>query len=276
MIEYHPGKADVVAKALSRKSMAELKAMFTRFSLASDDGLLAEHQVRLTLLQQIKEKQSLDEDLLKRISQVEQGVKGDFDIDSDGILNFLGRLCVPHDGVFRHAILTKAHSSLYAMHPIRGLLQSIVIPEWKWERITMDFVLCLALTPAKKDLVWKLAELYITEIVHLYGVPVSIIFFRDLHFTSRSCKSLQEALRLTLWFCKDYHPQIDGQSKRSAYNNGFQASICMALFEALYERKCRTLLCWTELDEKQKSYSDLKHQDIEFQVSDKVFLKVSL
>ncbi|KAK5833758.1 hypothetical protein PVK06_017613 [Gossypium arboreum] len=88
-----------------------------------------------------------------------------------------------------------------------------------------------------------------------------------------------------------------------AYNNSFQSSIKMAPYEALYGRKCRTPLFWTELGEnkifgvdlikdaeqkvkvirenlkiasdRQKSYADLKRKDIEYQVGDKVFLKVS-
>ncbi|XP_057990560.1 uncharacterized protein LOC110663341 [Hevea brasiliensis] len=89
-----------------------------------------------------------------------------------------------------------------------------------------------------------------------------------------------------------------------AYNNSYQASIKMVPYEALYGRKCRTLLCWTELGEdkivgpnlvrqteekvklirdnlkvaadRQKSYADLKRKDIEYKVADKVFLKVLL
>ncbi|KAA3476256.1 Chromo domain-containing protein [Gossypium australe] len=64
----------------------------------------------------------------------------------------------------------------------------------------------------------------------------------------------------------------------------------MALYEALYGQECRYLLCWTELSEKklfstnliheteekvQKSYTDLKRNDIEFQVGNKLFMKVS-
>ena len=87
------------------------------------------------------------------------------------------------------------------------------------------------------------------------------------------------------------------------YNNSFQSSIGMAPYEALYGRKCRTLLCWTELGEKkvigldlmqeteekvkmirerlkvatnrQKSYADMKRKDIRYKVDEKVFLKVS-
>ncbi|KAL5824754.1 hypothetical protein ACOSQ3_020817 [Xanthoceras sorbifolium] len=80
-----------------------------------------------------------------------------------------------------------------------------------------------------------------------------------------------------------------------AYNNSYQVSIDMAPYEALYRRKCRTPLCWTELGEdgqteekvkiikerlkaasdRQKSYTDLKMRDIEYEVGEKVFLKVS-
>ena len=88
-----------------------------------------------------------------------------------------------------------------------GLLLSIRIPEWKWDRITMDFVVGLPLTGRKHDSVWvigdrltksshflpvrtdysldKLAELYIKEIVRLHGIPISIISDRDPRFTSR-------------------------------------------------------------------------------------------
>ena len=87
------------------------------------------------------------------------------------------------------------------------------------------------------------------------------------------------------------------------YNNSFQSSIGMTPYEALYGRKCRTPMCWTKLSEKkvigpnliqeieenvqmikeilkvsvdrQKSYADLKRKDIQYEISEKVFLKVS-
>ena len=87
------------------------------------------------------------------------------------------------------------------------------------------------------------------------------------------------------------------------YNNSDQSSIGMASYEALYGRRCRTPTCWTELDEhkiigsdlvkdteekvqiiqqrlkvandRQRSYANLKRKDIEYEVGDKVFLKVS-
>ena len=117
-----------------------------------------------------------------------------------------------------------------------GLLQSIRIPEWKWNRITMDFVVGLPLTGRKHDSVWvvvdrltksahflpvrtdysleNLAELYIKEIVRLHGIPISTISDRDPRFTSRFWGKLQEALGTRLNFSTAFHPQTDGQSER--------------------------------------------------------------
>ena len=93
-----------------------------------------------------------------------------------------------------------------------GTLQPLDIPVWKWEHITMDFVTGLPKTQRKNDTVWvivdrltksahflpmrvnlpliQLAELYVSEIVCLHGIPVSIAFDRDTHFTSRFWKAL--------------------------------------------------------------------------------------
>ena len=88
-----------------------------------------------------------------------------------------------------------------------------------------------------------------------------------------------------------------------SYNNSYQSSIGMAPHEALYGRKCRTHVCWTKLNEhkvigidiikdieekvqviqqrlkavndRKNSYADLDRKDIEYEVGDKVFLKVS-
>ncbi|GJY05348.1 retrovirus-related pol polyprotein from transposon TNT 1-94 [Tanacetum coccineum] len=60
-----------------------------------------------------------------------------------------------------------------------------------------------------------------------------------------------------------------------SYNNSYHASIKAAPFEALYGRKCRSPVCWTEVGDAQKSYADLKRKPMEFQVGDKVMLKVS-
>ena len=121
-------------------------------------------------------------------------------------------------------------------HPA-GLLQALPILEWKWEHITMDFVVGLPRTQQGHDAIWvivdrltksahflpvkvsysldKLAEVYIREVVRLHGVPFSIVSDRDPRFTSRFWPSLQHALGTKLKFSTAFHPQTDGQSERT-------------------------------------------------------------
>ncbi|KAL4037197.1 hypothetical protein IC575_000785 [Cucumis melo] len=64
-----------------------------------------------------------------------------------------------------------------------------------------------------------------------------------------------------------------------AYNNSYQATIGMAPFEALYGKCCRSPVCWGEITHAYlrvaKSYADVRRKDLEFEVGDKVFLKVA-
>ncbi|GJT23216.1 putative reverse transcriptase domain-containing protein [Tanacetum coccineum] len=165
----------------------------------------------------------------------------------------------------------------------------------------------------------------------LRTVIVSIICDRDPRFASNFWKSLQKALGTSLDKSMAYHPETDRQSERTiqtlkdmlcacvidfgkgwvdhlalvefSYNNSYHASIKAAPFEALYDRKCRSPVCWTEVGEaqilgpeliqettekivqikqkmqaardRQKSYADKKRKPMDFQVGDKVMLKVS-
>ncbi|GJR02572.1 putative reverse transcriptase domain-containing protein [Tanacetum coccineum] len=130
--------------------------------------------------------------------------------------------------------------------------------------------------PTKKtDTMEKLTQIYLKEIVYRHGVPISIILDRDSHFTSRFLRSLQKALGMNLDMSTAYHPQTDGQSERTiqtlkdmlcacvidfgsswnrhlplvefSYNNSYHASIKATPFEALYGRKCRSPVCWSEV-----------------------------
>ncbi|GJZ13780.1 putative reverse transcriptase domain-containing protein [Tanacetum coccineum] len=118
-----------------------------------------------------------------------------------------------------------------------GLLQQPEILEWKWEKITMDFVSGLPRTPSGYDSIWvivdrltksahflpmkktdsieKHAQLYLKEIVCKHGVPTLIISDRDSLFTSRFWKSLQEAMGTQLDMSIAYHPETDGQSEKT-------------------------------------------------------------
>nr|GEZ86345.1 retrovirus-related Pol polyprotein from transposon 17.6 [Tanacetum cinerariifolium] len=125
----------------------------------------------------------------------------------------------------------------------------------------------------------KLAKLYMKEVVARHGIPVSIICDRNPRFASRFWRTLQKALGTSLDMSTAYHPETDGQSERTiqtledmlracvidigkcwvnhlplvefSYNNSYHASIKAAPFEALYSRKCRSPVCWTEVGEAQ-------------------------
>ncbi|KAL5578646.1 hypothetical protein UlMin_011088 [Ulmus minor] len=196
-----------------------------------------------------------------------------------------------------------------------GELQPLDIPEWKWDQITMDFVVGLPRTAKGHDAIWQLAALYVQEIVRLHGVPKSIVSDRDARFTSKFWKSVQRAMGTSLKFSTAFHPQTDGQSERTiqiledmlracvldfkgtwnrylpliefSYNNSYQATIGMAPYEALYGRRSPEFVEDTtqavkkiqtrmkSAQSRQKSYADKRRRPLEFQVGDSVFLKVS-
>ncbi|GJX00439.1 putative reverse transcriptase domain-containing protein [Tanacetum coccineum] len=118
-----------------------------------------------------------------------------------------------------------------------GLLQQPEIPEWKWEKITMELVTKLPRSSSGYNAIWvivdrltksvhflpiredykteKLARIYINEIVARHGVPVSIISNHDGRFASHLWQALQEALGTKLHMSTAYHPETDGQSERT-------------------------------------------------------------
>ncbi|KAI3747349.1 hypothetical protein L6452_09803 [Arctium lappa] len=143
------------------------------------------------------------------------------------------------------------HQRLY------GELQSLEIPVWKWDDITMDFVTGLPRSPKGHDAIWvivdrltksahflpimeaypleKLAKLYIDEIVSRHGVPSSIVSYRDARFTSKFWKSLQRELGLQLILSTAYHPQTDGQSERTIQTLEDMLQACVIDFKGSWE-----------------------------------------
>ncbi|GJU66535.1 retrovirus-related pol polyprotein from transposon TNT 1-94 [Tanacetum coccineum] len=147
--------------------------------------------------------------------------------------------------------------------------------------------------PMKKtDSIEKLAQLYLKEIICKHGVPTSFARIRDslfiikiLEFTER------QRLGTQLDMCTAYHPGDDGQSKRTiqtledmlracvidfgsswdrhlplvefSYNNSYHASIKAAPFEALYGRKCRSPVCWSEVGDSQLTCPEMIQETTE-------------
>nr|GEU36561.1 reverse transcriptase domain-containing protein [Tanacetum cinerariifolium] len=143
-----------------------------------------------------------------------------------------------------------------------GLLVQLAIPEWKWDNIIMDFIPKLPKSPQGFDTIWVIVD-RLTKSAHL--LPIR---------------------------------ENDPLDKLASYH----ASIKAAPYEALYGRKCRSPVCWAKVGEaqltgpeliqettekivlikqriqaaqdRQKSYADLKQKPMEFEVGDRVMLRV--
>ncbi|GJX42643.1 putative reverse transcriptase domain-containing protein, partial [Tanacetum coccineum] len=263
-------------------------------------------------------------------------IKPIFEARSDGIQCFEGRIWLPvrqdlfqdlkklywwpnmkaEIATYVSKCLTCAKVKAEHQKP-SGLLQQPEIPEWKWEKITMDFVSGLPRTPSGYDSIWVIVD-RLTKSAHF--LPI------------KKTDSIEKLAQLYLKEIKTaYHPETDGQSERTiqtledmlracvidfgsswdrhlplvefSYNNSYHASIKAAPFEALYGRKCRSPVCWSEVGDsqltgpelvrettemivqiknrlitarsRQKSYADVRRKPMEFQVGDMVMLKVS-
>ncbi|GKA21112.1 putative reverse transcriptase domain-containing protein, partial [Tanacetum coccineum] len=278
-IRYHPGKANVVTDSLSRKERVKPKRV---------------RAMNMTLQSSIKDR------ILA--AQKEVPLKGDV---RTLIMDEAHKLKYVHLGADKMYYDLRDRPS--------GLLQQLEIPEWKWKRIAMDFVTKLPRNSSGHDKIWvimdwltksahflpmredykmdRLARLYLNEIVARHGMPISIISDRDSRFTSRFWQSMQEALRTRLDMSMAYHPQTNGQSKRTIqtledmlrarvldfkgiwdvhlplveflYNNSYNSSVRYASFEALYGRKCRSPIIWAKVGEGQMIGSELVQETTE-------------
>nr|GEX17723.1 putative reverse transcriptase domain-containing protein [Tanacetum cinerariifolium] len=257
-IRYHPGKANVVADALSRKERVKPKrerAMFMTIQSSLKEKLLAAHN------EAIKEENTPAKMLRGFDQQIKKRGVGGMKND---VATYVSKC------------LTCSKIKAEHQRP-SSLFQQPEIPGWKWDKITMDFITKLPRSSSGKA--WSA---YVDHFKSGWTVYIMIL--------ANNLESFRNAV--------GYEYGLSSSNIWINYHSGIRC----APFEALYGRKCRSPVLWAEIREnrlinpervqkttdkvalikeklkaakdRQKSYADNKRKPLEFEVDDKVLLKV--
>ncbi|KAH0644897.1 hypothetical protein KY284_032781 [Solanum tuberosum] len=238
-VHYHPGKANVVADALSRLSM----------------GSVAHVE---------EEKRELVKDVHKLARLGLKGAVHNQRVEVDSI--FSQKPTIP-DILFIKAPL---RCTAICGKSIGGM---------KWEVINMDFITGLPRTRRQHDSIWVIVDRVTKSSCFLAVKTTDSAedYAKGPQFTSHFWKSFQKGLGTQVNLSITFHPQMDGQAERTiqtledmlracvidfkgswddhlpliefAYNNNYHSSIQMALYEALYGRRYRSPVGWFEVGE---------------------------
>nr|GEX79637.1 hypothetical protein [Tanacetum cinerariifolium] len=247
---------------------------------------------------------------------------------ADETLCLNNRSWIPYFGDLRALIMHESHKSKYSIHPRSDKMYQDLKKLYWWPNMKAEIATyvskCLTCAKVKvivdrltksahflpmreDDTIEKLTRQYLKEVVSRHGVPVSIISGHDGRFTSNFLKSLNKALGTRLDMSTAYHPQTDGQNKRTIQtlkdmlltipalrllhlrrcmgasvdhlSAGLKLEIVSSLAQRSTTRRLRRSFKLRVVSkpprDRSKSYANVRQKPLEFQVGDKVMLKVS-
>nr|GEX25788.1 hypothetical protein [Tanacetum cinerariifolium] len=251
-IRYHPGKANVVADALSRKEQEPLRVRALVMTISLDlpkQFLNAQTEAQKT--ENIKN-EDVGGMLVEYAKNLEAVREQKLEPHADGTQCLNGRSWLPCYGDLRILIMHESYKSKFSVHPGSDKMYQDMKKLYWWPNMKADIAT------------------YVSKCLTCSKVKAK---------HKRPSRSLQNPLGTRLNMSTAYHPKTNGQSERTiqtlkdmlcacaidfgkgwvnylplvefSYNNSYHAGIKATPFEALYGRKCRSPVCWTEVGEAQ-------------------------